>query len=308
MLARQQSRTSDSGIVHTPVLAEEVIRFLDLKPGEHCVDVTVGGGGHAKVLLARTAPDGRLLAIDLDQHALDTASRSLASDATRITLIHDSFDHLTTILNDAHFPRPDCILADCGISSLELADQSRGFSFKITNSPLDMRFDASGTGPTAADLLNTADEAELERIIREYGEERNARRIAHAVIAARRNRPFVTAGDLVQTVMSVHHGPYQRVHPATRTFQALRIAVNDELGRLQRFLPQAVDALAPGGRLAVISFHSLEDRIVKRFFRERASAGDVGILTKHPVTPGSAEVTTNPRSRSAKLRVTVRKN
>lgn len=306
MLARLDVSRNPRPTVHTPVLLEETLELLHPTPGAHCVDATVGGGGHAKALLEHTAPDGRLLAIDLDPAALNQAAHALNDYRARITFVHDAFDHLTTILHDVRFPVPNRILADCGVSSLTLGDASRGFSFQLKDSPLDMRFDA-GQGRTAAELLNTEPEASLARIISDYGEERNAARIANAIVARRHTHPFAVVGDLVDTVLSVHRGPYRKIHPATRTFQAIRIAVNDELGRLERFLPQAVDALAPGGRLAVITFHSLEDRIVKRFFRERSGSGTLDLLTKHPVIPGFAEITTNPRSRSAKLRVTVRK-
>ncbi len=291
-------------LAHHPVFLKEVLQYLDPKPNDQAVDVTVGAGGHAQAILERTAPDGKLLAVDLDSKALAFARTSLERFSHRVTFIHDAFDHLTKILHDVHFPRPDCILADLGLSSLSLSDSSRGFSFQLADSPLDMRFDPS-QGRTAADIINQESEAELERILREYGQERRSRRIARSIVETRVYKRIATVGDLVSTIERVN--PRRgRINPATRTFQALRIVVNDELGRLERFLPQAVTALAPGGRLAVISFHSLEDRMVKYFFRQQAHDGIVTLLTKHPAAPSFAEVTTNPRSRSAKLRAVVR--
>lgn len=294
-------------LAHTPVLLKEVIALLDPKPGEHVVDATIGAAGHAAALLERTAPQGKLLGIDLDLSALKTAQRNLENLSQRITFVHDSFDRLTQILNEYRFPQPHAILADLGLSSFALKDPDRGFSFQILHSPLDMRFDPELiAGPTAADIVNTAPEGELVRILREYGEERNARRIAHSIISKRTHKPIAIVRDLVDAILAAVPRR-SRIHPATKTFQALRISVNDELGRLTRFLPQALSALVPAGRLAVISFHSLEDRVVKHFFRQQAADGHVRILTKHPATPSFAEVTTNPRSRSAKLRVVVRK-
>lgn len=308
MLGAGLARPEPSRGAHTPVLLPEVLKLLDPKPGEHAVDATVGGGGHARAILERTAPDGRLLAIDLDTHAIEAARERLKTFSDRVILVHDAFDTLAQIVHDTQFSLPRIILADLGLSSLELGDTARGFSFQLADSPLDMRFDpsgASGRRPTAAELANSLPVDELERILREYGEERRSRSIARSIVETRTRQRVATVGDLVSAVERVH--PRRgRIHPATRTFQALRIAVNDELGRLERFLPQAVDVLAPGGRLAVISFHSLEDRMVKRFFRAQAAAGRVTLLTKHPTAPSFAEVTTNPRSRSAKLRAVVR--
>ncbi len=293
-------------LAHTPVLRDEAVRLLDPQPGTHSVDATLGAGGHAAALLERTAPDGRLLAFDLDPLAHDAARTALAGYGDRVTFIHDSFDRLTAILHELRFPQPHTVLADLGLSTLELADPARGFSFQRLDDPLDMRFDPTRGGRTAADLVSTAPTDELERLLREFGEEQSARTIARSIIEARRRQPIRTVGQLVEAVVHGVHRRRGRLHPATRTFQALRMAVNDELGALRRFLPQAVACLPPGGRLAVISFHSLEDRIVKQFFREQSRAGSLDLLTKHPATPSFAEVTTNPRSRSAKLRVAMR--
>jgi len=291
-------------MTHTPVLLDEVLTLLAPGSNQHIVDVTLGAGGHAAALLERTSPDGRLLGIDLDPLALETAKHNLAHFARRVETVHAPSDHLTKILHDLHFPPVHCILADLGLSSLELGHPSRGFSFQVAGSPLDMRFDPT-QGRTAADVLNTERENDLADILFRYGEERASRRIAKAVVTARRKKAFVTVGDLLE-VFPERHGSSRR-HPATKTFQALRIAVNDELGRLERFLPQAIEALEPGGRLAIISFHSVEDRIVKQFFRQQAQSGTIKLLTKHPTAPSFAEITTNPRARSAKLRA-VEKN
>jgi 16S rRNA (cytosine1402-N4)-methyltransferase len=293
---------------HIPVLRQEVLTLLHPSSDQHTVDATVGAGGHAAAILERTAPHGRLLAIDLDRASLAVAQQNLRTFAARVSFVHDSFDNLKHILNDIRFPQPASILADLGLASLSLEDATRGFSFHLADSPLDMRFDpsgAAGSRPTAAELVNSMSVDALERIIWTYGEERRARAIARSIVAARRQQRVRTVGDLVAAITRVYRSR-GRIHPATRTFQALRIAVNDELGRLERFLPQAIEALAPAGRLAIISFHSLEDRIVKLFFRKQAAEGRVRILTKHPATPSYAEVTTNPRSRSAKLRVAMR--
>lgn len=306
-LARPRSSPDTDRSSHIPVLLTETVTLLDPKSNEHCIDATVGGGGHSRALLERTGPDGRLLAIDLDQHALDIAADTLAPFSSRVTFAHDAFDHLSSIRTETQFPEAQCIIADLGLSSIELSDETRGFSFQHHASPLDMRFDPSRGGMTAADLLNTAREAELTQIISTYGEERQARTIARSIVDARTRARIITTDDLVNAIIRVYRGKRTKLHPATKTFQAIRIAVNDEFGRLERFLPCALAALAPGGRLAVISFHSLEDRTVKRFLRERAAAGIVTILTKHPVTPSFAETIQNPRSRSAKLRVAMRK-
>lgn len=290
---------------HVPVLLDRLLELVQPKPDDPVVDATIGGGGHAVAMLARTAPNGRLLGIDLDPLARDLAANNLRSFGSRVELVAGGFDHLTERLSATSFPRPAIIIADLGLSSLELADRTRGFSFQHPDAPLDMRFDPT-TGRTAADLLAGESVDHLETIIRSLGEERNARTIARSIDHTRRRQPLQRVGDLVQAILAGTRGRRGKRHPATKTFQAIRMAVNDELGRLERFLPQAVTALRPGGRLAVISFHSLEDRLVKHYFRAQAKAGVVDLLLAHPATPSFAEVTTNPRSRSAKLRVVVR--
>ncbi|MBI2427072.1 MAG: 16S rRNA (cytosine(1402)-N(4))-methyltransferase RsmH [Candidatus Kerfeldbacteria bacterium] len=309
--------------VHIPVLVNEVVQWLNLKPGDTALDATVGEGGHAKAILAATSPDGQLIGIDLDRHALASAQRELARVHTgRFTLMHGNFKDLNSLLHGQQNRRQlRAVLCDLGISSLELQDASRGFSFENAG-PLDMRFSADADHPlTAAKIVNTWSEAELAEMFKELGEERNARRVAQAIVAERENAPFETTDQLVQVVETVipRRGPR---HPATKVFQALRISVNLELNNLKAFLPAALDALEPGGRLAVITFHSLEDRIVKRFFQTEAKAcicppelpvcqcthrAQLTILTKKPVTASEEERKSNPRSRSAKLRVAEKK-
>lgn len=291
---------------HTPVLLQEVLTLLAPRSNQHTVDVTLGAGGHAAAILQATAPDGRLLGIDLDPLALDTARQTLQPFGARVTYVHGGADDLQSILHEHRFPQPDCLLADLGLSSLELRDPARGFSFQLADSPLDMRFDPT-QGRTAADIVNSERESDLADILYNFGEERDSRRIAKAIVSARRTQRFATVGDLLNVFGQVGSRRGSRINPATKTFQALRIAVNDELGRLERFLPPAIAALAPGGRLAVIAFHSLEDRMVKQFFRDQAKAGAVELLTKHPTAPSFAEITTNPRARSAKLRAVMKK-
>ncbi len=298
---------------HVPVLLNEVLHYLQPRPGGTYIDATVGGGGHAEAILEASAPDGRLLGLDADPDALGRSHRRLHRFGRRVVLVQAHFDQLENIAHREGFVPADGILMDLGVSSDQLEDASRGFSF-LKPGPLDMRMDPS-LSHTAADLVNTLDEAELAHLIRRYGEEPHARRIARAIVRA---RPIYTTTELADLIARVvPRRPRQRLHPATRTFQALRIAINDELGALERALPQALRVLRPGGRLVVISFHSLEDRIVKHFFRREAQdcicpprqpvctcghKAQVRILTRKPVTPGPEEIDRNPRSRSAKLR------
>lgn len=298
---------------HVPVLREAVLAYLQPRPGGTYIDATVGGGGHAEAILEASAPDGRLLGIDADPDALRRARQRLRRFGDRVVLVRGNFDRLAAIARRHGFVPADGILMDLGVSLDQLNDPRRGFSFQVEG-PLDMRMDPS-LPRTAADLVNTLTEEELARLIRTYGEEPNARRIARAIVRA---RPLRTTRELAACVEAVvPRRPGQRLHPATRTFLALRIAVNDELGALERALPQALEILRPGGRLVVISFHSLEDRIVKQFFQREAKdcicpprapicvcghKARVRILTRKPVTPSPEEVAMNPRSRSAKLR------
>ncbi len=282
--------------------------MLAPRPAGRYLDATVGGGGHALAVLQAAQPGGRLLGIDADPAALAaTAARLHAAGLTeQVVLCHGSFADLATLAATAGFSTFDGILFDLGVSSYQLDTPERGFSF-AADGPLDMRLDPT-QGLTAADMVNRLSERELADIIFLYGEEHAARRIARAIVEHRRTQPFHRTAELAEVVVRAVGGRHSRIHPATRTFQALRIAVNHELDRLQTALPQAVELLAPGGRLAVISFHSLEDRIVKQFLRAEASGETprLTILTKKPVVPTAAEVASNPRARSAKLRVATR--
>jgi 16S rRNA (cytosine1402-N4)-methyltransferase len=284
-------------------LLEPVLDFLQPRPGSgfRALDCTLGAGGHAFGLLERSAPDGRLVGLDADPRALELAAARLAPFGGRVTLLNRNFGDLAEL----DLEPVDAIVFDLGLSSMQLESSGRGFSFRA-DEPLDMRFDPQAELATAAELLNTLPEADLERILREYGEEPRARRLARTIAQRRHDRPLQTTTDLVAAVTAALGPARGRIHPATRTFQALRIAVNDELQALQAGLDAAVHLLQPHGRLAVISFHSLEDRIVKWRFRGYADDGLVRILTRKPVTPMDEEARANPRARSAKLRVVER--
>jgi 16S rRNA (cytosine1402-N4)-methyltransferase len=288
---------------HTSVLLEPVLDLLRPRPGVgfRALDCTVGGGGHSFMLLERSSPDGRLIGLDADPHAIELAETRLAPFQGRFELLNRNFSELEHLDLEPF----DAILMDLGLSSMQLDSSGRGFSLRA-DEPLDMRFDPTADVETAADLLNSMSAAELERILRAYAEEPRARRVARSIEYRRAQRPITTTGDLVAAVTAALGPARGRIHPATRTFQALRIAVNDELGALETGLDAAVQLLKPGGRLAVISFHSLEDRIVKWRFRARADEGVLEVLTRKPLTAAEEEVKTNPRARSAKLRVAER--
>ena len=280
------------------MLPEETLRFLDPQPGEIWVDGTTGGGGHARLIGERIGPAGRLIALDQDPTMLALAKQRL--DALPVTMVHANFDQLQEVLQNLGVEMVNGVLADLGFSSDQVNDPARGLSFK-QNGPLDMRLDA-GIGSTAADLVNTMSEAGLADMIFEYGEERKSRWVAKRIVERRKDRKFETTEDLAELVRKCvpRSG---KIDPATRVFQALRIAVNDELGALDRLLAVLPHVLAPGGRAGIISFHSLEDRRVKQAFRK----DDVWkVLTKKPAEATDAETARNPRSRSAKLRVAVR--
>jgi 16S rRNA (cytosine1402-N4)-methyltransferase len=295
---------------HIPVLQAEVIAGLAPRSSGRYIDGTLGGGGHSAAILEASAPDGRLLGIDADPAALAAGAARLASFGARAVLAHGNFRDLGQLAQAHGFEPADGILLDLGVSSHQLDTPERGFSF-MADAPLDMRMDPT-SGQTAADLVDELPESELADLIYRYGEERGSRRIARAIVAARRSGRIATTGALAEIVARAVGGRHGKIHPATRTFQALRIAVNRELESLEAALPQSVSLLAPGGRLAVIAFHSLEDRIVKQFFRaESGYAGAVGpsrlhILTKKPIEAQAAEARANPRARSAKLRIAER--
>src|SRR5262245_28415684 len=281
---------------HIPVLLDEVIQFLNPKPGGRFIDATLGAAGHTRAILERTAPDGRVLAIDQDESALLSAKETLQSFGSRVVFVHSNFRAVRTIAEQEGFMECDGVLADIGISSMMIDDASRGFSF-MREGPLDMRMDR-GQALTAADVVNTYSEKEIADIIYMYGEERRSRPIARSVVRA---RPLHRTTDLVRAIERVSGSPrHGQIHPATRTFQALRIYVNDELKSLEEFIDSSMAVVRSGGRVAVITFHSLEDRIVKQKFRGSAVPGHV--LTKKIVTASDEEVRRNPRARSAKLR------
>lgn len=283
---------------HTPVLLEEVLIYLDPQKGDTYLDLTAGYGGHAKEILARTLQTKNSVLVDRDDNAIAELTRQFARDGAQI--LHADFLTASEQLK-VEGMQFDIILADLGISSPHVDNPERGFSFK-DDGPLDMRMD-SGQLTTAAILVNESSEAELAQIIRDYGEERQAKRIARMIVE---QRPFTRTTELADAIAKSIGGEWKKVHPATKTFQALRIAVNNELEQLEQALPIWFSLLKPGGRIGVISFHSLEDRIVKQAFKERA--GDrydatLQLLTKKPVSGTQTEIVLNPRSRSAKLRV-----
>jgi len=281
---------------HTSVLLAETMSFLDPKPGGRFIDATLGAGGHTRAILDYTAPDGRVLAIDQDEAALSSAKGMLESFGSRVLYVHSNFRAVQAIAAVRGFMDCDGVLADIGISSAMVDDASRGFSF-MREGPLDMRMDRNQS-LTAADVVNSYSEKEIADIIYKYGEERRSRPIARSIV---RSRPLQKTTDLVRAVERVSGGArHGKIHPATRTFQALRIHVNDELKSLEEFIDSSMAVVRPGGRVVVITFHSLEDRIVKQKFRQPAVPGR--ILTKKVVTASDEEVRRNPRARSAKLR------
>lgn len=292
---------------HEPVLLREVLALLDLEPGEIVVDGTLGRGGHALEISKRIGTKGRLIGIDQDPDAIQRAKQNLKA-FSQADYIQGNFSELDGILKCLNLNAVDAVLLDVGISTEQLEEVSRGFSF-LKEGPLDMRMDP-GRALRARDLVNDLSQGELEKLFRTYGQERWARRIATNICRQRVKHPIETTGDLVrivhQTVPRLRHKTWRGRHPATRVFQALRIRVNEELGALESALPKAFQALGSGGRLAVISFHSLEDRLVKQMFRAWAKEGKVRILTPKPVRPTEEEVQRNPRSRSAKLRAVER--
>jgi len=304
--------------VHVPVLLDEVIAGLQPQRGGYFVDCTVGLGGHAAAILEKISPPGRLLGIDADPEAIKLSQDKLSDYGEAVTLVNDNFVNLEAICRRYHFHPVDGILFDLGVSSLQLDTAERGFSFHL-DAPLNMRFDP-GQGLTASDIVNSFSEQELAKLIEKYGEERHSRRIARYIV---QNRPIATTVELASLVEQALSGKRAKIHPATRTFMALRIAVNSELQNLELALKQTINLLRPGGRLTVISYHSLEDRIVKQFMRYAASSclcppgtvvcrcGHVPtlkLISRKVIKPTSLEIESNPRSRSAKLRIAERLN
>jgi 16S rRNA (cytosine1402-N4)-methyltransferase len=308
----------DSGLnpPHVSVLYQQIITALRPKSPGRYVDATVGAGGHAWGILTQGSPDAQLLGLDVDQGALVIASQRLSSFGSRVRLAHSSYIALSSELLTSGWDHVDGIVIDLGLSSMQIDSPERGFSF-MKDGPLDMRFNPSQS-VSAADLVNNAPEGELADILWRYGEENASRRIARAIIHA---RPLNTTLELA-TLIAKNIGRAGKIHPATRSFQALRIAVNRELSSLSEFLPQAIQALAPGGRLAVISFHSLEDRIVKQYFRQESKdcicppeqpvctckhKASIIEINRHPIEADPEEIDQNPRARSAKLRIAEKK-
>jgi len=283
---------------HIPVLLEETIEALQVRPGGRYIDCTVGEGGHAAAILERSSPGGQVLGLDADPEAIKVAQAELQKRGKEFLLINGNFNHLEEICSSSNFRPVHGILFDLGMSSLQLEEGKQGFSFQ-REAPLDMRFNPSQE-LTAAEIINNLPEQELAHIIWEYGEEHRSRRIAKYIV---KNRPIGTTLELAEIVAQAIDGRRGRIHPATKTFQALRIAVNQELESLKLALEQAVGLLGFGGRLVIITFHSLEDRIVKEFLRQEKI---LKIVSKKVIKPSLEEVRQNPRSRSAKLRVAER--
>ena len=298
---------------HQPVLYKEIIHALQPRSGMYYVDGTLGAAGHAWGILEASSPDGRLLGMDVDPQALQLARANLAPFGSRAIIIRASYATLREQMDLLGWNKVDGILLDLGLSSMQLDTPERGFSFR-SEAPLDMRFDPNNP-VQAADLVNSLPERDLADLLYRYGEERRSRQIARAIVKA---RPIRSTHELASLVSSVKKGGRRNIHPATQTFQALRIAVNQELDALESFLPQAVASLKPGGRLAIIAFHSLEDRIVKRFFRRESrdcicpprqpvcTCGHVAAIKeieRRPIQPQEEEIQSNPRARSARLRV-----
>ncbi len=308
---------------HVPVLLDESAEYLHLEPGAVILDGTLGGGGHAETILERTAPDGLLVGLDLDADALRASADRLARFGDRVHLVQSSFRHLDSALEELGIQQVDGVLLDLGVSSYQLDASNRGFRFAQSEgpaTPLDMRMDPS-RGPSAAELLSQASAAELQGWFQRYGELPGSKRLARAITESRGSQPLRTSADLLRIIEEAGVGRGRRHNPATLVFQALRIAVNDELGALEEGLDTAISVLRPGGRLVVISYHSLEDRIVKHRFRAAARGcvcppkqpicncgrkPALEILTRRPLRPEPEETDRNPRSRSARLRAAER--
>lgn len=308
--------TAPKEIEHIPVLLDEVLTGLNVQPGGRYIDGTLGGGGHTQALLRRSRPAGQVLGLDADPTAIRRIQERLPQEIStgRLTPVQTTFDRIQQVASEHGFAAVDGILLDLGLSSLQLNTPARGFAFQH-DGPLDMRFNPSSR-PSAAKLINTKSADEIADILYRYGDERRSRIIARAIVA---NGPITTTRELANIVEKAVGGRgRQKIHPATRTFQALRIAVNDELGQLERALPQMLSLLRPAGRLAIIAFHSLEDRLVKTWMRDRSriylpdssllaggrdQAPTLSLHNKKPIVPTATELKTNPRSRSARLRI-----
>jgi len=293
--------------MHLPVLQKEVIKYLDPQPNENFIDATFGEGGHALAILEKTKPNGKVLGIEIDPEICRKAKNKLSiiNDqlSNRLILVNDSYTNLEKIIKEQNFKPIHGILFDLGMCSWHLEESGRGFSFKKEEF-LDMRYNPNTQTVTAYEIVNRFPQTEIEKILKEFGEEKFARQIARQIVVAREKKPIKTTFDLVEVIKASVPFWYKRrrIHFATKTFQALRIAVNQELENIKCALEQSMRALEAGARIVIISFHSLEDRIIKHFFKQKAEEGKVQILTKKPITPTKEEIINNPRSRSAKLR------
>ena len=306
LFSKQAGNDMDHQTVHIPVMSKEVMDFLNLKPGAIVVDGTVGTAGHSRMIAESISPGGQLIGIDRDGHSLAVAAERLKSFSAQCHLIQDDYRNFDHILNQLGIQEVDAMFFDLGISSYQLDNPQRGFSLKLEG-PLDMRMDQESF-ISAYDLVNSLSEREISTILRNFGQERWHNRIAHYLVAQRVRNPIESTKDLTDTVLKAipHRYHYQKIHPATRTFQAIRIAVNRELEALEIVLEKSIDSLKVGGRIGVIAFHSLEDRIVKEKFRAFAKAGRLKLMVKKPLRPTDTEMNNNPRSRSARLRVAER--
>lgn len=291
---------------HQPVLLNELLHFLKPRPNKNYIDATVNGGGMAEEILKANGPNGKLLGVDIDSDAINRANKRLSSFQNRFIPICDNFINLKQKANDYSFYSIDGIYLDLGVSSDQLEDRTRGLSFQYPKALLDMRL-GRGSGFSARHLLKVAGRKELVAILQNYGEEPKARELAEAIVEYRKKKSITYAADLLSIVKEIYPKRYYRRHPATRLWQALRIAVNNELENLEQFLSVAWQLLTKEGRLVVISFHSLEDRIVKNFIRDMVSGGSAEQLTKKVVRPNNTEVTRNSRARSARLRAVIKK-
>lgn len=299
-------------MIHTAVLKKEVLEYLNPKPNENFVDCTIGEGGHSEDILAKNGPEGKVLGIDLDPQQIVASQWLHVQFKDRIILVNDSYANLKEIVERKEFKQVNGILLDLGMSSAQLVRAQKGFSFQVDQG-LDMRYNDEANYLTAEKIINEWSEEKIAGILKDYGEEKFARQIAKKIIEQRKQGRIKTTFGLIEIVKEATPSAYwttrrrvPQIHYATRTFQALRIAVNDELENIKKVLPDVISVLASGGRIAVISFHSLEDRIVKNFLASESKKGIIKILTKKPVTAGLDELGKNPRARSAKLRVAVK--
>ena len=294
-------------MTHIPVLTKEVLEYLNPKENENFVDCTVGQGGHAKLILEKTGPEGKVLGIDADSGQIENCRELLKNFEKRLILENDSYANLPEIIKKENFGQINGILLDLGMSSWQLEKSEKGFSF-LKDEPLDMRYDNKNPNLTAEQIINEWPENKIEEILKEYGEESFARQIAKKISEERQKKRIKNTFQLVEAVKKATPQKFQhnRIHYATKTFQALRIAVNDELNNLIKVLPEAILALSQGGRIVIISFHSLEDRIAKNFLKNKEKEKILKILTKKPITASNEEIKINPRARSAKIRAAIK--